>query len=204
MPRAKQKTISVGEAHKELLVKLAQSTKIDQKHITEYLIDLAVKLDLMKPGWENRLKESERIRETYTRRKGQCSAMTFAGEYHICVFGHAEKPPTIKKLSKDYGEALEICKSADCEARLEMKIKNEEYRNKIKVLETTLETRSTETWKIPVCQQGAVLSSDVLNFTGCPKVRGTPVSIKEYCQKLRNGQGCAVYTERVIGVESKI
>lgn len=205
MPRyRKQSKVSLSAEHKEQLERLAKSSKFDQKTIIEYLIDLHVKYDLMDVGWEDRLKDADKKREVYTRLDGACKAMTYAGEFYICVFGHANKPPTIKKLSKELHEALDICASADCEARLEMKIKNEEYQTQIRVLETRLETRSTEKFKIPVCQQGAVLSSDVLSFNGCPKNQGKAVSVKEYCQKLRGGQGCAVYVERVLGVGEKV
>ena len=198
----KQADVKIDGKDKEILVKIAQKTKMTQKIIVGHLIGLCDKYNLMKPGWEDRLNEAERVRRTYTRLEGSCSAMTFADEHFICVWGNDGAPPTIKKLAKDMDHALDVC--ANCRVTLEIKLENVSLQDQIRVLENKLQTKRTEKYKIPVCQQGATLSEDCLNFNGCPKNQGKPVSVKEYCQKLRSGQGCAVYVERVLGVGEKI
>lgn len=204
MPRyRKQSQVRLSPEHKELLVKLAQSTKIDQKTITEYLIDIATKYDLMKPGWEDRLKEAEQKQTDYTLLdKADCPALRYMDECYKCVWGRDGKTPEIKKLAPELKDALEGCEG--CKITLRIKMKEESYQEQIRVLEHKLQTRQTDKYKVPVCQQGATLSIDCLEFTGCPKNQGKAVSIKEYCQKLNQGQGCAVYVERVLGVGEKV
>lgn len=204
MPRRKkQSSISLSTQHKELYEKLAKSTKIPQKIIAEYLIDIAVKYDLMKPGWEDRLKEADEKRTAVKlRNKADCPALRELDEVWKCVWGRDGKTPDIKKLAPDYSDALDACEG--CTITLKIKMREESYQEQIRVLEYKLQTRQTDKYKVPVCQQGATLSIDCLDFTGCPKNQGKPVSIKDYCQKLNQGQGCAVYVERVLGVGEKV
>ena len=204
MPRyRKQANIKISGEHKELIEKLAKSSKIDQKTIAEYLIDLAVKYDLMDSGWEDRLKEADKKRTDFTLLdKADCPALRYMDDAWKCVWGRDGKTPEIKKLAPELEGALEGCEG--CKITLRIKMKEESYQEQIRVLEHKLQTKRTEKYKVPVCQQGATLSIDCLNFTGCPKNQGKAVSIKEYCQKLNQGNGCAVYLERVLGVGEKV
>ena len=204
MPRyRKQSQVRLSPEHKELLVKLAQSTKFDQKTIMGILIDLAVEHDFMVSGYEDRIKEADKKRTGVTlRKKTDCPALRELDEVWKCVWGRDGKTPDIKKLAPDYSDALDACEG--CTITLKIKMREESYQEQIRVLEYKLQTRQTDKYKVPVCQQGATLSIDCLEFTGCPKNQGKAVSIKEYCQKLNQGQGCAVYVERVLGVGEKV
>lgn len=199
----KQAQVKISAEHKEHLVKLAQSTKIDQKSIVEYLLDLTEKYDFFKAGWQERLVEVDRKRNDYTRLdEVECKALRFMDRKWACVWGRDGKPPEIKRLTPDLEDALEVCKA--CKITLEIKMKQETYQAKIQELETQLKTRATEKFKVPICHYGAILAHDGEHFTGCQIGSRQPVNIKKICQVRRGGEPCSMYAERVLAVGSKL
>lgn len=200
-PRNKQFSVSVTGEHKEKLVKLAQSSKIDQKQIACYLIDLAEKYDLLKPGWEKRLQDVADQRARYDGLDTACPALGYAEKYYQCIWGQDGKPPKSKKLAREIDEAFEVCEK--CKITLEIKMENESYQAKIRDLELLLQSKADETFKVPVCQFGAILQDDGQSFKGCRR-SSVDVSISSYCKVRKDGKPCDMYVERVIAVGSKL
>ena len=72
--------------------------------------------------------------------------------------------------------------------------------NRIAELEAKLAAKSTQKFRVPQCNNGGRLSKDSTAFEGCPRSPSKPVSIKEYCKKINDGQGCVWLKMHLIGV----
>ena len=200
MPYNRPKTFDVKltEPDKKLLETLSKRHHLSQKEIVGYLIDLCDKHDLLTGDWKGRLEDLDEDRERYTRLEGSCPALTYADHSHWCLWGQDGKPPAKKKLAKDLDEALEMC--AACNKTLSIKLENESYQVKVQELEAKLAVKSTQKFRVPQCDNGGRLSKDSTAFEGCPRSRGKPVSITEYCKKINEGQGCIWLKMHLIGV----
>lgn len=202
MPRKGLFSITIDEVSKGVLETLSKRYRLSQKMIIEYLIELCDKHNLMSGDWKARLEDLDLARERVTRLEGSCPALIKADNAFWCIWGVDGKPPAKKKLAKDYGDALEICRA--CKKTLQIKLENESYQVKVRELEEKLETQASEKFKVPVCTYGASLAADGVSMTGCRLNPGKLVSIEEYCKKRMNGKPCNSYVERVIGVGKKI
>ena len=89
---------------------------------------------------------------------------------------------------------------AACNKTLSIKLENESYQVKVQELEAKLAVKSTQKFRVPQCDNGGRLSKDSTAFEGCPRSRGKPVSITEYCKKINEGQGCIWLKMHLIGV----
>ena len=196
--RGKVFRVDLKEVDKAILEKLSKRHHLSMKEITGYLIELCDKHDLLEGDWKARLEDLDLARERVTRLEGSCPALIYAEKSHWCVWGRDGKTPEKKKLAKDLYESLEMCLA--CKKTLEIKLENESYQVKVQELETKLQEQSTKKFKIPQCNNGGRLDGDGLAFEGCPRSRGKPVSVEEYCKKLNNGLGCPMFKSRLIGV----
>ncbi len=197
--RKKTHTITLDEADKELLELQAKRHKKDQKFIVGYLIGLNEKYNFFgAEDWKDRLIADDEKREDYTLLDGSCPALIHADKVWKCLWGQDGKPPAIKTLAKDLEESLEMC--ASCSKTLKIKLENESYQVKVQELEAKLEEKATKKFKIPQCKNGGRLDGDGLAFEGCPRSRGKPVSVEEYCKKLNSGLGCPMFKSRLVAV----
>lgn len=198
--RGKVFSVTLNEKDKLILETLAKRHKLNQKEIMGYLIELCDKHDLMAGDWQARLDTDDEKRVDYTRLDDACPALTQADTDWKCVWGVNGKPPAIKKLSKDFDEALELCLA--CKKTLKIKLENESYQVRVQELEAKLAAKSTKKFRIPQCNNGGRLSKDSTAFEGCPRSPSKPVSIEAYCKKINSGTGCVWLKMHLIGVGS--
>ena len=157
------------------------------------------------------LKERGYLYETDTHAKennvfkfldGACKNMTYAKKNYICVRANLGKPPTIKALSDNEFESEKICKI--CEEDTRKKLDRNETLERVHELEAKLNVRSTEKFKVPVCNYGGTLAGDGVSFSACRLNPGKLTSIENYCKVRMNGKPCTSYVERLIGVGKKV
>ena len=202
--RGKEFKILVEKDAKDKAIALSQRYGLPMKSVLSTLIDLCVDYDLLKPGFGERLNaamdkgEIKIKRDELDKLKNRCAGLFFADEFYRCIQGREDKTPMIKKLSKDLSEALEGC--AGCGETKVIRLENLELRNKVSVLENKLGEKSNQTFKVPVCNAGAILSKDGSEFRDCRRSPRAPVSIKEFCMKRENGLPCAMFARAIIGV----
>ena len=200
--RGKVFAITLDEADKLVLEKLAKRHKLSQKEIVGYLIGLDDKYNLMSGDWQKRLTGDDEERDRYAGLEGSCANMTFAKKNYICVRANLGKPPTIKALSEDLDEAHKIC--GICEEDTRKKLDRNDTLERVHELEAQLKTQATEKFKVPVCNYGGILAGDGVSFKGCRLNPSKTLSIEDYCKVRINGKPCTSYIERVIGVGKKI
>ena len=196
--RGKVHKVELKAEDKAILEKLAMRHKLSMKEIAGYLIVLCDKYDLMEGDWQARLKGEEEDRDRYTGLEGACGNMTFAKEDYICVRAVLGKPPSIKKLSDTIDEALGIC--AICEEDTRKKLDRDLTLERVHELETQLEVRASEKFKVPNCNYGAHLADNGSSFQGCRLNPGKTVDVQNYCKKRLSGKPCSSYTEILIAV----
>ena len=89
-------------------------------------------------------------------------------------------------------------------ARTRKKLDRNETLERVHELEAKLNVRSTEKYKVPVCNYGGILAGDGVSFSACRLNPGKLASIENYCKVRMNGKPCASYIERLIGVGKKL
>ena len=202
--RGKEFAIRVEEDAKKKAIALSQRYGLTMKVVLSTLIDLCVDYDLLKPGFDERLNaamdkgEIKIKRDELANLKNKCAGMFFADEFYKCIQGRENKTPMIKKLAKDLSEALEGC--AGCGETKVIHLENLELRNKVSALENKLGEKSNQTFKVPVCNAGAILSKDGTEFRDCRRSPRAPVIISEFCMTRANGLSCAMFARSIIGV----
>ena len=200
--RKKSFTISIDEPDKIELERQTKKHKLTQKFIIGYLIQLNGKHNLMSGDWKARLEDLDEDRDRYAGLQGSCANLTFAKKNYICVRANLGKPPTIRALSEDLDEAFSIC--AICEEDTRKKLDRNETLERVHELEAKLNVRSTEKFKVPVCNYGGTLAGDGVSFSACRLNPGKLTSIENYCKIRMNGKPCTSYIERLIGVGKKV
>ena len=200
--RGKVFAVTLDEADKLLLEKLSKRHKLSQKEIVGYLVGLDDKYNLMSGDWRARLGGDDQERDRYAGLKNSCANMTFAKKNYICVRANLGKPPTIKALSEDLDEAHKIC--AICEEDTRKKLDRNDTLERVHELEAQLNQKSSEKFKVPVCNYGGILAGDGVSFEGCRLYPGKTLSIEKFCKLRKNGKPCNSYVERLIGVGKKI
>ena len=199
--RKKTRSLTLDEADGNKLEAFSKRRHVSMKEIVGFYIQLDTDYDLWSTDWKDKVKEAEEKRDRYAGLKDACENMTFAKEDYICVRAVLGKPPSIKKLSPVIEEAYKIC--AICEEDTRKKLDRDLTLERVKVLEAKLKDRAGKKFKIPQCNNGGRLDGDGLAFEGCPRSPGKPVSVEGYCKKLNNGQGCAMFKSRIVGVEAE-
>ena len=185
-------------------IALSQRYGLPMKSVISTLIDLCVDYDLLKPGWDKRLNaamdkgEIKIRRDELAKLKNRCVGLFYADEFYRCIQGREDNTPNIKKLAKNLSEALEGC--AGCGETKVIRLENLELRNKVSALENKLGEKSNQTFKVPVCNAGAILSKDGTQFRDCRRSPRVPVIISEFCMKRDNGLPCAMFARSIIGV----
>jgi len=202
--RGKEFIVRVEEDAKKKAIALSQRYGLTMKVVLSTLIDLCVDYDLLKPGFDERLNAAMDKGEIKIRRdelanlKNKCAGMFFADEFYKCIQGREDKTPMIKKLAKDLSEALEAC--VGCGETKVIRLENLDLRNKVSALENKLGEKSNQTFKVPVCNAGAILSKDGTEFRDCRRSPRAPVIISEFCMTRANGLPCAMFARAIIGV----
>ena len=211
MPYERGKVFStvLDEDAKLELERLAKSTKKSQRIIASHAIMQVAPMRMLDRDWEARIKELEGVRakadqerEQYAGLKNACANMTFAKKNYICVRANLGKPPTIKALSEDLDEANKIC--VICEEDTRKKLDRNLVLERVHELEAQLDAKTSEKFKVPICNYGAHLSTDGISFDACRLNPGKNVSIESYCKLRMNGKPCSSYVERLIGVGKKL
>ena len=204
MAYSKRHFIEVFKDAKDKAIALSQRYHLPMKTVVTNLIDLCVDYDLLNPRFGDRLNaamdkgEIKIKRDELSKLKSRCAGLFFADGFYRCIQGREDKTPMIKKLSKGISEAVEAC--AGCGETKVIRLENLELRNKVSVLENKLGEKSNQTFKVPVCNAGSVLSKDGLKFSGCRRSPRAPVVISEFCMKRANGSPCAMFARAIIGV----
>ena len=202
--RGKESKILVEDDAKKKAVALSQRYGLPMKSVISTLIDLCVDYDLLKPGWDTRLNaamdkgEIKIKRDELAKLKNRCAGLFFADEFYRCIQGREDKTPMIKKLAKDLSEAVEGC--AGCGETKFISKENVDLKSKVKSLESILQEKSNQKFEVPVCNKGAVLSRDGLEFKNCWRSPKTPVSVKSFCMIRQNGLPCSMFVKAIIGV----
>jgi len=202
MPRKGTFSITLDEADKKKLEIFAKRRHVSMKEIVGFYIQLDTDYNLWSTDWKDKVKDAEEKRDRYAGLEGACGNMTFAKEDYICVRAVLGKPPSIKKLSPVLEEAYKIC--AICEEDTRKKLDRDLTLERVKELETKLQEKTSEKFKVPVCNYGAHLAADGISFDACRLNPGKNVSIESYCKVRMNGKPCNSYVERLIGIGKKI
>ena len=210
---ARKKTTNIEDDAHALLLAKSEATGKSRIELASQYISLGVLYNLQDEGWEERIKksledlETEKERENiYSSLDKSCSALAFgkdAEEKKIwrCVWFREDGPPIIRKLGGTESLMNAACLACDKTGEIITGLRDRDAR--IIELEKGLEAKSSERFKIPKCNSGAVLNhdrEDRMIFTNCPKNRSGPVSIKNYCRVLKNGLPCFMFAEITVGV----
>lgn len=194
---------------KELLETYAKSKKITMMMFLDMLIEYGVDQDVYDPKWREKIQKQIESVNRYASLDGACPALAggkkSSGEWlYRCVWFRPDNPPNIKNLGDS--EELQGAACFSCGGTKPFVEGIEERDQRIRELEVELGSKSTERFKIPKCNRGAVLNhdkEDQLIFTGCFRHRGEPVSVDKFCRVYSNGLPCSMFAELVVGVEGK-
>jgi len=213
---ARKKTTNLeDEAHALLLAK-SEATGKSRIALASKYISLGILYNLQDVGWEERIKKSiddleaeKECENIYSSLDDSCSALAFGKDEEKknvwrCVWFREDGPPIIRKLGGTESLRNAACLACGKTGEIITGLRDRDAR--IIELEKGLEAKSSERFKIPKCNSGAVLNHDKedrMIFTNCPKNRSGPVSIKNYCRVLKNGLPCFMFAEITVGVGLK-
>jgi hypothetical protein len=192
-----------------MLVKYSQGKGLkDQrptkKMVIETFIQMGVRHNIFESNWvEKLLKENERIKE-HAEAGSRCSALAVSvndekKKDYRCVWFREDKPPQIRKLGNTKRMKDAACLACGKTGEVVAKLKARD--NKIIELETGLQNRARELYKIPVCEGGAHLSVEGTSFERCRR-SNISVDVLRFCKVVDDGP-CAYFREKVIGVGEK-
>ncbi len=207
--KKERKTLKYDADIHAALLKYAQSKKIPMNVIASEFILKGIEYDIFDPNWIEKLEKADSILNRYANLDDACPAMSGgqknSGDFlYRCIWFRPDSPPKIKNL----GDTEELQGSAclACGGTRPYVEGMEERDVRIRELEIELGSKSSERFKIPKCNRGAVLhhdKEDQLIFTNCFRHRGEPVSVKNFCRIQSNGLPCSFFAELVVGVEGK-
>lgn len=198
-----------AETHAALL-KYAQSfKKTSMLEILAEFVEKGVKHDIHDPKWIEKLVKANEVINKYANLDGACPALAYGvkksgDDLYRCVWFRPDAPPKIKNLGDT--EVLQGSACTSCGGTKPYVEGIEERDQRILELETELGTKSTESFKIPKCNHGAVLNHDKedrLIMTNCFRHRGEPVSVDKFCRIQARGLPCMFFAFLVVGVEGK-
>lgn len=211
MPQDKKWTggsIRVTEEAIQNIRKIAKRSGLIQPEILDTLINMCVVHDLLNPDWQERLNAAlERgawliQRKKHLASKERCDGLRDADLKWKCIQGRKNMTPMIRILAEDYEDALNLCEG--CTVTLEPILKNYEYQEKIQQLENQIQINVGQKFKAPVCNRGAILTNDGLEFKSCPaRSYDKTVDIKTWCKVFNRDTPCFSYAEIVIAVADK-
>lgn len=210
MPRKPQKggAVRLSEETINQLRTLSKNLNYTQPFILATLIDMCAEYDLLNKDWIERINaalargseiiQAQRLEDLENR----CDSLRYADKNHKCVVGRIDKTPMIRILAADLDEALDLC--VGCKISLDPILKNIEHERTIEDLEIKLKSKAGATFKAPICNKGAILTNDGLEFRGCPKTdMGRNVSVEKWCKVYSRGLPCQLFAEIQIAVDSK-
>jgi len=179
--RGKVFAITLDEADKLVLEKLAKRHKLSQKEIVGYLIGLDDKYNLMSGDWKGRLEDIDEGQEIRKALEGSCPALIYLKDTFVCLWGQENAPPKIKKLTPFKEQLEDACEGCTITRDIANKIRSQEL--EIRTLRAAVDVGIVG--KIPQCKNGGRLKDD--NKMWCP----TSGTVKvEHCMTLRGGQPC--------------
>ena len=167
--RPKDVHVRVAFDADEKLISMTQKYKYNKKVALSVLIDRAMEIDLLRPGYTERaeaLKEAGDIQLQKNRYAGLENAprcLAYLDDWFKCVVARLDKSPDIKKLSKDLEEALEACSKCE-EGNIKLR---ELEQTKIENRELIDERRRDKVLAYPICARGARPSEDLTEMIGC-------------------------------------
>jgi len=153
----------------EKLITMTQRYKYNKKVALSVLIDRAMEIDLLRPGYTERaeaLKKAGDIQLQKNEYEGLENAprcLAYLDECFKCVVSRLDKTPDIKKLSKELNEALDAC--SKCEEG-QVKLRELEQAN-IQNRELIAERGRDKVLQYPICARGARPSEDLTEMIGC-------------------------------------
>jgi len=179
--RGKDFKVTLDEADKLILEKLAIRRRKSQKEIVGYYIQIDNDYDLWSGDWKWRLKGEPNISETLKVPEGSCPALKVLNETFVCLWGQENAPPKIKKLTPLVHQLEAACEGCKITLDIANKIRSQEA--EIRKLRAAVDVGIVG--KIPQCKNGGRLKDD--NKMWCP----TSGTVKiEHCMTLRGGQPC--------------
>lgn len=206
--RAAGAAVRLPEETIQLLRKLAKKTGKTQQDILETLLEMAEVHDLLNEDWQKRLTAALEkgmwhiAQQKHFENKEKCAGLRAADQKWKCIQGRYQNTPSIRILAEDYDDALNLCDG--CTVTLEPILKNYELQEKIQQLEYNLEAAIGVTFKVPVCNRGAVLTAEGNEFRSCPKSPSAKtVSVQKFCKVLSSGLPCQLYAEVPISVADR-
>jgi len=186
------KTVRISVKHHGVLdiqSKKYKKPSLSMKEILEWLIDLNEEHDLVTVGWKKRINESldqydvNEKKNRFAMLDDACPAYQLVDEFFMCIWAQKNKPPQIKKLSKDPVEALKVCKG--CLKTREILEGIESYEETIRNLK--VRAKAGIVVSIPRCDLPSDLSDDGLSFWCRRQAKNMTV---DKCKTLRKGQPC--------------
>lgn len=162
-----------AESH-EKLTALSQSSKLKNKQIVGFLIDLAVKYQFLTPGWEDRLNEAlESVDDNrYSPLDDRCPALANTEKDGFVCCRNA---PQQKKLGN--GEVKDMAQVCGACVRVKGILEEIDYLRE--------QVRKGTKLKLPQCNAGGILQSDGARFW-CGRQYGNGYMTSEQCER----RGC--------------
>lgn len=210
MPRKPQKggAVRLPEETIDQLRTLSKKLNYTQPFILATLIDMCAEYDLLNPDWIDRInaalaRGSEILQaQRLENLKDRCNGLRYANKNHKCIMGRKDMTPLIRILAPDLDEALDLC--VGCKLTLDPVLKNYALQEKVQQLEARLKGQVGQKFKAPICNRGAVLTNEGIEFRTCPERSfDKPVSIEKWCKVYSHGLPCPAYAEVVMGVANK-
>lgn len=201
-------SIRVSQESIERIRRIAKKTGLHHIEIMGTLLDMCEQHNLLKKDWQKRLNVSlergrREIEESdFDTDPNRCVAIAKGEEKFKCVWGRKGKPPMIRLLAKEYSLSKEMCFS--CVKTLLLITENEDYIEKIRLLEFQLQAKSDMMLKVPVCEAVGVLNGDGTLFSRCQEHNMRAVNIEKFCKVKDNGEPCSWYKESIVGVAARI
>jgi hypothetical protein len=198
-------SVRISEESLKILRSIARKSGLEQKEIMGILLEMCQQHDLLNPDWQERLNAAlkkgmwQLERKRHLENKERCAGLRGADQKWKCIQGRINKTPMIRILSENHEDALNLCEG--CTETLDPVLENIEHKKTIAKLENRLKARSDQKFKAPICNRGAILTNDGLEFKTCPaRSYDKPVDIKTWCKVFNRDTPCYSYAEIVIGV----
>jgi len=213
----KRLNVTLNEADKLILEKLAMERGISMSELVGYYIQIDNDADIYKADWRPRLKTAHLERDVKPEFEGNCTRLSFDGSYHICMMDQGDgAPPKIRKLTKSDIACRDICNKCPIDTRKADLRKGVmvQLRDPRGIRTNLIETAPTEFF-IPACLADAELMEDGQHFLGCDLKRDEmdfqtdeeydayedePVNIETYCKVIEDGEQCGSLYGKLVGI----
>lgn len=206
--KAERKTVQLDVDLHEALVTYTQSTGLKLKRVLKEFITKGIEHDITDDNWIEKLKKADRILDGFAH-MGDCEGLAFGKDekkegVYSCVWFQEGRPPQIRILGKT--ESLMNGRCASCGKTKEIAMGFKERDTRIAELENKLGARSSQVWKVPKCNRGAIVNQDKegqFSFKDCFRNTHEAVSVDRFCRVQSQGLPCMFFAELVVGVEGK-